>query len=796
MKRVPSTSLALAAGLFSVLLVGAEAQAQSCPALSTLASSCRNNDCDAELGENAQNCPEDCADPGSQLMAYYAQGMTCAPAPIYEPLSIAELQDDIRAVVSSGLKVKPAGTSHSATSIICGDNDAAVVRSNHLTHIGPVEAFESYSHTVNVEAGVEINDLQEHLAAQGFSHGFGATGFGGISVGGAIATGAHGSSLQSSATISSAVVALDVVGPDGQLTTYSEGTTGVSDPNLWSALKTNLGLLGYVARARLKLEPQFNVAMEVRYVDETTFVANGGVAAAVAGCDYVFLTWFPGQDEVQLLCGARTDNPVDSPYAQNQLFTPNLSGLETTFAVPGLQAGMCNKGLQCTVEGTRLSLYRDQPPLVVTQGPEPLSPVVSRHTVLTGPSHRMITLQPEKFLDNQPSFSQLEYEGALPFSQIQAAVQYLDSIYNRDDICQPLIGTIMRFDTADDGLLISSNHARNGIAHGEPMVHLEFVEYWGYGLDEAGLEAHVNTPYREIITHLVDNYDYWPHWGKNDEWVFELPSLQARNAPEVGNFNQAIAQLDPYGVFSNSFTRNAGFASPQEGGDFAQAYYGPCAALDSDADGISDCADKAPNQFSGMYARIDDLGFGDGFFADGSCGVADDWNEMKGNFGAEQEQNMRAGWDYESENHTYTAGTFNWSPAWSGNAGNWNRSWEVMFSAEFVAPATGRYCFGTDNGSPGTSIITGRNSCSSVWINKAQVAEVGYNASPRRPSGCVDMVAGQSYRYDLYNRHHNANVSNSFVSHPTWCFGGSGDCVPQQALDQNDFIAKPDTGNF
>ncbi|MEM9257158.1 MAG: FAD-binding protein [Pseudomonadota bacterium] len=788
--------LPFAAVVAACAIISADVVAQSCPALSTLASSCRNNDCDAELGENATNCPEDCANPASQVMAYYTQGMTCPPTTIYEPLTVGELQDDVRTIVSSGRKVKPAGTSHSATSIICGDGISDVIRSTHLTEIGPVEAFESHGQTVNVQAGVEINDLQEYLAALGYSHGFGATGFGGISVGGAIATGAHGSSLNSSSTISSAVIALDVVGTDGNLRTYSEGTTGQSDPNLWAALKTNLGLLGYVVSARLKLEPQFNVQMEVRYVDETSFVADGGVEAAVADCDYVFLSWFPGQDTVQYLCGNRTSQPVDSPFAQNQLFTPNISGFEEALAVVGLQLGMCNQGLQCSTAGTRLGLYLDQPPLVITESAAPLAPVVSNHTVLTGPSHRMITLQPEKFLDNQPSFSQLEYEGAMPFSQIQSAVQYLDSIYNRDGVCQPLIGTIMRFDNADSGLLMSGNHTRNGISHGERMVHLEFVEYWGYGLDESQLEAFVNTPYREIITHLLENYDYWPHWGKNDEWVFELNSLQQRNAQERSIFNQAIAQLDPYGVFSNQFARNAGLHSPQEGGDFATAIYGACASQDADNDGISDCADKYPTEFSGMYVRIDDLGWGDGFFADGNCNKADNWNEMKGNFGAEQKQYMRAGWDYDSANHTYTAGTFSWSPQWSGSGGNWNRSWEAMFSAEFVAPKTGRYCFGTDNGSPGTSIVTGRNSCSSVWINKGMVAEVGYGASPRRPAGCVDMVEGQSYRFDLYNRHHNANVSNSFASHPTWCFGGSQDCEPKQGLDQNDFIAKKDTGNF
>lgn len=794
MKWYPLFVRSLAISLLT--LTSSLAFAQSCPSLSTLASSCRNNDCEAEIGENAQNCPEDCADPNSQLMAYYTQGITCPATTIYEPLSVAELQDDIRTIVSSGRKVKPAGTSHSATSIICGDGISDVVRSTYLTNIGPVESFESYQHTVNVEAGVEINDLQEHLAAQGYSHGFGATGFGGISVGGAIATGAHGSSLLSSSTISSAVVALDVVGADGNLTTYSEGTTGVSNPNLWKSLKTNLGLLGFVVRARLKLESQFNIRMEVRYVDETSFVADGGVEAAVGDCDYVFLTWFPGQDTVQYLCGNRTSDPVDSPYAQNQLFTPDISGLEETFAVPGLQFAMCNHGLQCNIENTRISLYQSEPPLVITANAQPLAAVQSRHTVLTGPSHRMITLQSEKFLDNQPSFSQLEYEGGMPFSQIQAAVQYLNSIYDRDDVCQPLIGTIMRFDNADGNLILSGNHARNGINPGDRMVHLEFVEYWGYDLDEAGLEAFVNTPYREIITHLVENFDYWPHWGKNDEWVFQLPALQARNAPERAVFNAAIAQLDPYGVFANDFSRNAGFVSPQEGGNFASHYYGACASQDSDNDGISNCADKYPNNFSGMYVRVDDLGWGDGFFADGNCGVADNWNEMKGNFGAEQKQYMRAGWDYESSNHTYTASTYNWDPVWAGSGGSWNRSWEAMFSAEFVAPATGRYCFGTDNGSPGTGIVDGRNSCSNVWINKSMVAEVGYGASPRRPYGCVDMNAGQSYRFDLYNRHHNANVSNSFISHPTWCYGGGSDCVPSQALDQNDFKAKQDTNNF
>ena len=740
--------------------------------------------CRADAGEDAESCPEDCADRSTQLLGYYTQGITCPPTTIYEPLSVQELQDAVRQIVSSGRKVKPAGTSHSATDLICADDLGDVVRTKHLRDIGPVEPFEGYPATIEFESGVHFNQLQEHLHELGYSFGLATPGYGGISLGGAVATGAHGSSRLGSSTISSYVIGMDVVGPDGAITTYTEGTTGVTNPTQWAALRTNLGLLGIVVRLRLRLEPQFNMHMQVRYTSEATFVADGGVAATVEDCDYVFLTWFPGQNIVQYLCGTRAapGAPVE-PLAQNRLFTPEISDLEQVFAVPTLQSGMCISSTECFVEQQRVQIYQTDPPLVITDDPGVDANVVSRHTELTGYAHRMITLQPEVFA-RQPAISQLEYEGAMPFDQIQAAVQYLNGIYDRDGVCQPLIGTIMRFDVADGDLLLSANHARSGISAGDRMVHLEFVEYWGYDLDEQGLENYVSDPYTEIIRHLIDNFDYWPHWGKNDEWVFTEPSVLARNASERQQFNQVIASMDPYGVFSNASSRRNGFSSPQEGGDFAQAYYGNCAAQDSDGDGISNCTDRTPNDFSGMYVRIDD----DGVIS-GTCNKADTWNEMKGNFGADQEQNMRAGWDYDSENHSYHASTFAWEPAWPNNGG---RSWETWMSAELVAEDTGRYCFSQDNGSTGTGIASGWNACGQVWINQSRVAEVGYNSS-NTPVGCVDLTAGESYRLDLYNRHHNANLSRSFISRPRWCFGGASDCTPVRKLEQNQLKARQST---
>lgn len=771
--------------LLLVLLLNTSAYAEICPALSSLASSCRNGLCEAALREDANNCPEDCADRSSQIMGFYTQAITCPPTNIYEPESIAELQQNMRLIVSSGRKVKAAGSSHSATDIICADQDGDIIRTKNLKAIGNVEAFEGNSQTIEFESGVTFVELQEHLAALNLSMGLAATGYGGITIGGAVATGAHGSSLSDHSTISSYVLSMDVAGADGNISSYSAGTTGVSDPDLWRALRTNLGLLGVVVKLRLAVEPQFNMNVQVLSVTEDQFVNSPtGVADTVSSCDYVFLTWFPGQDTVRYLCGNRTNNAVDSPFAQNRLFTPEVSPIEQALAIPTLQLGMCDNAVTgCFIESQRVNSYEQSAPLVIASDSTPNGSVVSRHEDLTGFAHRMITLQPEVFAE-QPALSQLEYEGAMPMSQIQSAVQYLKSVYDRDGVCQPLIGTIMRFDVADADTLVSANNARPGLLDGEKMVHLEFVEFWGYEAGQSTVDGFISNPYTEIVSHLADNYNYWPHWGKNDEWVFEYPMVQTRNQAAVATFNQQISQLDPYGVFSNVSSRRSGFASPQEGGDFANHYYGHCVSQDTDGDGINDCIDTTPNEFSGMYVRIDD----DGIWS-GSCNAADSWNEMKGNFGADQKQNMRAGWDYNSENHSYHTSTFSWAPTWPNNGG---RTWEAMMAGEFLVEETGRYCFSQDNGSTGTGIISGWNSCGQIWVDKNRVVEVGYRSS-NTPVGCVDLNAGQRYRLDFYNRHHNANVSRSFISQPRWCFGGSGNCSPNRKFEQSQMVAREPT---
>ena len=91
-------------------------------------------------------------------------------------------------------------------------------------------------------------------------------------------------------------------------------------------------------------------------------------------------------------------------------------------------------------------------------------------------------------------------------------------------------------------------------------------------------------------------------------------------------------------------------------------------------------------------------------------------------------------------------------------------------------------------GATGTGIRSGWNACNQIWVNQQRVAEVGYQSS-HTPSGCVTLAAGLPIRLDLYNRHHNANLSRSFKSSPRWCYGGASDCTPDRKFQQNELEA-------
>ena len=71
--------------------------------------------------------------------------------------------------------------------------------------------------------------------------------------------------------------------------------------------------------------------------------------------------------------------------------------------------------------------------------------------------------------------------------------------------------------------------------------------------------------YRELIGLFIRHLGARAHWGKNSDSVFAEQVAAGTYAGRIERMNEAIAQLDPYGVFGNAFAEAIGIAWPKRG---------------------------------------------------------------------------------------------------------------------------------------------------------------------------------------------------------------------------------------
>lgn len=102
-----------------------------------------------------------------------------------------------------------------------------------------------------------VHTLTEHAAAHGLTFAT-TTVIPWVQVGGAVANGCHGTGREV-ATVSDLVVEMEVVGPDGKLTTRRRDGS-----DTWRALLVNLGGLGVVYSLTFECIPMYNVRIEGR----------------------------------------------------------------------------------------------------------------------------------------------------------------------------------------------------------------------------------------------------------------------------------------------------------------------------------------------------------------------------------------------------------------------------------------------------------------------------------------------------------------------------------------------------
>jgi hypothetical protein len=548
-------TLLLLTVLTGLLIPARRAGAQDpCPAGSPLAFTCENGVCNQSLGENATNCPGDCLEGASHVKPYYSLAVACPKTTIFRPSTVTEAQRAMRWSVATGRKVRVVGTLHTGTKAICVEGGNTISTEN-LTRVLGIETYKGQP-TVNVEAGAHIWDILEYLHPRGKALGYNVPGYGDISIGGFVAVGGHGSNTGGSATISSLVVSIDKMGPSGHVRTHDAQN---ASPELWRALRGDLGMLGMTVRLRLRIREQFHVRQRILGFTDDEIFRPGGMKAIADQCEFMFATYINSVGRMDVTCGSETDDPPTAEDARMTLFIPDLPESFESLAVPLFQNAACDADAARRLEGLMWAIRQLQPWIEWTA--EGGTPQRGREGV--GYAHRMIETTFRGL--SRRKFSNLDWEVAIPESEIDAALAYVKSQLVEHQLYNPAIGVVLRADHALGDTLLASAAAGSGVPAGERMYHLEFPTFWPYGFSETQL-ADYQAPYAEMILHLIGNYRARPHLGKNRSYIFGHPITLARNADRRARFQPFINLMDPAGVFANDFLRESGFSWPAESG--------------------------------------------------------------------------------------------------------------------------------------------------------------------------------------------------------------------------------------
>jgi FAD/FMN-containing dehydrogenase len=456
-----------------------------------------------------------------------------------------------------------------------------------MSGFADVNATRIVGDVAYVQPGVRMIDLGDHLLTKGLSVGFTHLGFRGVTVAGAIGTSAHGSSPTSNNAISQRVASLRVVLADGSLRTFEEAST---QPVLWRALITSLGLLGVVVEVGVHVEPAFNLDVEVKPIEEDALLSADSPLSLIAGCDWGQFNWFPHHHKVFRWCGKKTSAPAQEG-ANNVLLDPGVGADLAKLGKLAFHAGTCAAALNELVEGARVDGLVEKPPIVVRGADGELE-----HTAhAVGPAHRMTSADLIELGGNK--YFQMDWEVAVPQQYMADALDAARKMFDAHDVSLPGVGVFVRFGKVERGGWLSYHSAGKEFAEGETAMFFETPVAVPVGYSDVQLTDYLHI-YRELIGLFVRHFGARAHWGKNLDSVFALQRSVGTYEGRIDKVNEAVAELDPYGVFANDFARRIGVTWPKQGQDFSLALgHGAC-SCGTEGPALTACAYRDMNVFA------------------------------------------------------------------------------------------------------------------------------------------------------------------------------------------------------
>jgi hypothetical protein len=173
---------------------------------------------------------------------------------------------------------------------------------------------------------------------------------------------------------------------------------------------------------------------------------------------------------------------------------------------------------------------------------------------VTGPAHLMMSsvLTPA----SKPAYN-MDWEYAVPKTHVTSALKVIQKVLLEHKASLPLAGVFIRFAPSFDRSLLSAASPGGYFPQGVPVALLEFAVYRPIGFSKEQ-EAEYFKPYHELAKILITQFHARAHWGKNEDWIFDLEKQTGSFGEKLSRFKKVAHELDPYGVFSNDFSKTIG----------------------------------------------------------------------------------------------------------------------------------------------------------------------------------------------------------------------------------------------
>jgi D-arabinono-1,4-lactone oxidase/FAD binding domain len=444
----------------------------------------------------------------------WAGTASCHARFISVPQSVSDLIQAMKDAHQRGQRVRIVASGFSWTSLV--SSDESLIFCERLDAI-TIDNSDPAHPFVWCEAGVTNRQLNRALERVGLCMPWNVV-LETVRVAGLVTTGTHGTGKHT-ATVGDLVEAVEVIDAAGRLRTLSIETVG---RDVMSAVRLSLGLLGVIARVRLRVVPMYRVRQTDQRLPAKAVLAQ--LDELVANHDSVELYWFPFNSDVWMRTIDRTEQPRTFRghgfwfRAQNLLqncFLVLFSTLINRFA-PSLTPALLRVGLRMLPFSSR-----------VVNLPE------SHHY------HHWIEMMPCGCME-------VGFKADPDYANVRRAWQVAERMvadYARRDLFPLNLSLNMRFIGTSDALLTP--------AYGEGTTC--YIEIMWRGRPKGWVEFT-----SELCRQWLKVPGALPHWSKEFEHISGIvPIVRENLGDRRERFLSALAAsgLDPEQRFFNPLTR-------------------------------------------------------------------------------------------------------------------------------------------------------------------------------------------------------------------------------------------------